>query len=93
MRASLSTLWCPLGTIEYPVYHTWSAPWIPLWAPHGVPCEYPKAEYPREYPSEYPSEYPVSTLQRDWQTEAMSQRKYKINADHRFYKQEYCGCK
>jgi predicted adenine nucleotide alpha hydrolase (AANH) superfamily ATPase len=36
---------------------------------------------------------PVSTLQRDWQTEAMSQRKYKINADHRFYKQEYCGCK
>jgi predicted adenine nucleotide alpha hydrolase (AANH) superfamily ATPase len=35
----------------------------------------------------------VSTLQRDWQTEAMSQRKYKINADRRFYKQEYCGCK
>eukprot|EP00854_Cymbomonas_tetramitiformis_P021603 gene21603-25986_t len=29
---------------------------------------------------------------RDWQTEAMSQRKYNINAEQSFYKQEYCGC-
>jgi len=28
----------------------------------------------------------------DWQTEAMSQKKYEINARERFYKQEYCGC-
>mmetsp|Transcript_21052 Transcript_21052/g.53879 ORF Transcript_21052/g.53879 Transcript_21052/m.53879 type:complete len:154 (-) Transcript_21052:242-703(-) len=28
----------------------------------------------------------------DWQTEQMTARKYRINADQRFYKQEYCGC-
>ena len=28
----------------------------------------------------------------DWQTDAMTRRKYEINADMRFYKQEYCGC-
>ena len=28
----------------------------------------------------------------DWQTEAMTRRKYAINAQQRFYKQEYCGC-
>jgi hypothetical protein len=28
----------------------------------------------------------------DWQTEAMTQRKYRINAEQQFYKQEYCGC-
>jgi len=28
----------------------------------------------------------------DWQTEAMTRRKYEINAQMRFYKQEYCGC-
>ena len=28
----------------------------------------------------------------DWQTDAMTKRKYEINAAHRFYKQEYCGC-
>ena len=28
----------------------------------------------------------------DWQTEQMTQLKYKINASERFYKQEYCGC-
>ena len=28
----------------------------------------------------------------DWQTETMSERKYKINAEESFYKQEYCGC-
>ena len=28
----------------------------------------------------------------DWQTEAMTERKYRINAQQRFYKQEYCGC-
>ena len=28
----------------------------------------------------------------DWQTEAMTQRKYRINAEQSFYKQEYCGC-
>ena len=28
----------------------------------------------------------------DWQTDAMTERKYKINADQKFYKQEYCGC-
>ena len=51
------------------------------------------SEYRCEYPVSTPMSTSVSTLQRDWQTEAMSQRKYKINADHRFYKQEYCGCK
>ncbi|KAG8466169.1 hypothetical protein KFE25_001925 [Diacronema lutheri] len=29
---------------------------------------------------------------RDWQTDEMSRRKYEINAQQRFYKQEYCGC-
>jgi len=29
---------------------------------------------------------------RDWQTEEMTNRKYKINAQESFYKQEYCGC-
>jgi hypothetical protein len=29
---------------------------------------------------------------RNWQTDAMSARKYEINAQQRFYKQEYCGC-
>ena len=29
---------------------------------------------------------------RDWQTDEMTQRKYRSNADERFYKQEYCGC-
>jgi predicted adenine nucleotide alpha hydrolase (AANH) superfamily ATPase len=28
----------------------------------------------------------------DWATEEMSKRKYRINADMSFYKQEYCGC-
>jgi hypothetical protein len=28
----------------------------------------------------------------DWQTEAMTQRKYEISAQEKFYKQEYCGC-
>jgi len=28
----------------------------------------------------------------DWQDEAMTSRKYRINAERRFYKQEYCGC-
>lgn len=28
----------------------------------------------------------------DWQTEEMNRRKYRINADEFFYKQEYCGC-
>jgi len=28
----------------------------------------------------------------DWQTEAMNQRKYEVNAQFQFYKQEYCGC-
>ena len=28
----------------------------------------------------------------DWQTDAMTRRKYEINAQQRFYKQEYCGC-
>lgn len=34
----------------------------------------------------------VRLLEHDWQSEAMSARKYKINAEERFYKQEYCGC-
>merc|ERR1740117_1511295 len=28
----------------------------------------------------------------NWQTQGMTDRKYKINAENRFYKQEYCGC-
>merc|ERR1712070_65243 len=34
----------------------------------------------------------VDYLQYDWQTEAMTERKYEINAEQAFYKQEYCGC-
>lgn len=34
----------------------------------------------------------VEYWHRDWQTDAMSARKYEINAQQRFYKQEYCGC-
>ena len=28
----------------------------------------------------------------DWQGEDMTRRKYRINAEQKFYKQEYCGC-
>jgi len=28
----------------------------------------------------------------DWQTDAMTKRKYEISVEERFYKQEYCGC-
>ena len=28
----------------------------------------------------------------DWQGEELTARKYRINAERRFYKQEYCGC-
>ena len=28
----------------------------------------------------------------DWQTDEMTQRKYEVSVDERFYKQEYCGC-
>ena len=28
----------------------------------------------------------------DWQTPEMTARKYRINAERAFYKQEYCGC-
>ena len=28
----------------------------------------------------------------DWQSEALTRRKYEISAQQRFYKQEYCGC-
>ena len=28
----------------------------------------------------------------DWQTDRMTERKYQINADRSFYKQQYCGC-
>ena len=38
------------------------------------------------------SEAAVRLLEHDWQTEAMSERKYRINAAESFYKQEYCGC-
>jgi len=31
-------------------------------------------------------------LDQDWRTEEMTQRKYRINAERSFYKQEYCGC-
>ena len=34
----------------------------------------------------------VEYIEYDWQTEEMNARKYKINADNSFYKQEYCGC-
>ncbi|KAJ1618772.1 hypothetical protein T492DRAFT_1090515 [Pavlovales sp. CCMP2436] len=39
------------------------------------------------------AKYPgVEYWWRDWQTDEMSTRKYEINAQQRFYKQEYCGC-
>ena len=28
----------------------------------------------------------------NWQTDAMTKRKYEVSAEERFYKQEYCGC-
>jgi predicted adenine nucleotide alpha hydrolase (AANH) superfamily ATPase len=28
----------------------------------------------------------------NWQTDEMTLRKYKVSAEQRFYKQEYCGC-
>lgn len=28
----------------------------------------------------------------NWQTDRMTERKYQINADNTFYKQQYCGC-
>ncbi|CAE8719745.1 unnamed protein product, partial [Polarella glacialis] len=28
----------------------------------------------------------------EWQTDAMTKRKYEISVEKRFYKQEYCGC-
>lgn len=34
----------------------------------------------------------VDFWQYNWQTDAMTRRKYGISAEERFYKQEYCGC-
>jgi len=34
----------------------------------------------------------VEYLVYNWQTDGMTARKYKINAEQSFYKQEYCGC-
>lgn len=34
----------------------------------------------------------VPYWQYDWQTDQMTERKYQINANERFYKQQYCGC-
>jgi len=34
----------------------------------------------------------VEFLVYNWQTDEMTLRKYKISAQERFYKQEYCGC-
>jgi len=31
-------------------------------------------------------------MYQDWKTDAMTTRKYVINAENAFYKQEYCGC-
>jgi len=28
----------------------------------------------------------------DWQTDEMTALKYKVSAEQKFYKQEYCGC-
>ena len=37
--------------------------------------------------------YPgIEYLMYDWQTDQMTERKYRINAEESFYKQEYCGC-
>ena len=39
------------------------------------------------------AKYPgLKYLDEDWKTDAMTERKYQINADNSFYKQEYCGC-
>mmetsp|Transcript_7076 Transcript_7076/g.21849 ORF Transcript_7076/g.21849 Transcript_7076/m.21849 type:complete len:235 (-) Transcript_7076:9-713(-) len=39
------------------------------------------------------AKYPkLRYLDDDWKTDAMTSRKYVINADNSFYKQEYCGC-
>ncbi len=34
----------------------------------------------------------VTYWQENWKDDDMTRRKYDINAQHRFYKQEYCGC-
>mmetsp|Transcript_54433 Transcript_54433/g.117817 ORF Transcript_54433/g.117817 Transcript_54433/m.117817 type:complete len:310 (+) Transcript_54433:96-1025(+) len=34
----------------------------------------------------------VEYWKADWQTDAMTLRKYQVAASERFYKQEYCGC-
>ena len=34
----------------------------------------------------------VSYWHEDWKDDDMTRRKYEINADMQFYKQEYCGC-
>ena len=34
----------------------------------------------------------VSYWLEDWKDDEMTRRKYEINADMQFYKQEYCGC-
>ena len=33
----------------------------------------------------------MAFFEQDWKTDAMTDRKYQINANMRFYKQEYCG--
>jgi hypothetical protein len=34
----------------------------------------------------------VQFWEYNWQTDAMTKRKYEVSAEERFYKQEYCGC-
>jgi predicted adenine nucleotide alpha hydrolase (AANH) superfamily ATPase len=34
----------------------------------------------------------VQFWEYNWQSDAMTRRKYEVSAEERFYKQEYCGC-
>ena len=38
------------------------------------------------------AKYDLTYMDDDWKTDVMTARKYEINAQQSFYKQEYCGC-
>jgi hypothetical protein len=42
--------------------------------------------------SSTPSSESVQFWVYNWKTDSMTQRKYEVSVQERFYKQEYCGC-
>ena len=64
---------------------------VSWWSRYAVEPIGPKSDI-RVEPPPHPLPLTPSSRDRDWQTEEMTERKYRINAEQEFYKQEYCGC-